>query len=238
MAKLLDDSEFQETPMQLFERMEAKVLEMDDYNAAVIELDLYLSGNNINQKFAALEIDHELEQLQSKAPNNQIFISGSADGIIKFWNFYTGELNYTLKAHSKAISALAIHPDGKIIASSSQDGTIKLWHIQTGELLENLSGFCPLAFSADGKLFISGGKSGTIKIWRQVHNSDDLPPLTGEWWEILGVEPTTHFQDVKLAYRRLARLYHPDINPTVSAKTAIQAVNQAYQKFEQQLNRI
>ena len=453
VAKLLDDSEFQETPMQLFERMEAKVLEMDDYNAAVIELDLYLSGNNINQKFAALEIDHELEQLQSKvnsnsskietktlsisnqlpqnwqyvktikghfgnvnaiaihpdgntlisgsddrqinlwnlptgkllytfsgqaeavlsvaispdgkqvisgsvdrkisswqlatkkynrtfsylnspyshngfvnavvyspngniivsastdktiriwgsytgivkrtlnghtdavlsiaissdnttlvsgsadktiriwnlqtgetryiinqhlaavktlaiAPNNQIFISGSADGIIKFWNFYTGELNYTLKAHSKAISALAIHPDGKIIASSSQDGTIKLWHIQTGELLENLSGFCPLAFSADGKLFISGGKSGTIKIWRQVHNSDDLPPLTGEWWEILGVEPTTHFQDVKLAYRRLARLYHPDINPTVSAKTAIQAVNQAYQKFEQQLNRI
>ena len=54
MAKLLDDSEFQETPMQFFERMEAKVLEMDDYNAAVIELDLYLSGNNINQKFAAL----------------------------------------------------------------------------------------------------------------------------------------------------------------------------------------
>jgi WD40 repeat protein len=454
VAKLLDDSEFQETPMQLFERMEAKILEMDDYNAAVIELDLFLSGDDINQKFAALEIDHKLEQLQSKvssnspkietktlsisnqlpqnwqyvktikghlgninaiaihpdgntlisgsddrqmnlwnlqtgkllytfsgqaeavlsvaispdgkqvisgsvdrkisswqlatkkynrtfsylnspyshngfvnalvyspngniivsasmdktiriwgsytgtvkhtlnghtdavlsiaissdnttlvsgsadktiriwnlqtgetryiinqhlaavntlaiakrdlviAPDHQTLISGSADGIIKFWNLYTGELNYTLEAHLTAISALAIHPDGKIIASSSQDGTIKLWHIQTGELLENLSGFCPLAFSADGKLFISGGKGGTIKIWRQVHNSADLPPLTGEWWEILDVEPKTHPKDVKLAYLRLARLYHPDINPTVSAKTAMQAVNQAYRHIK------
>ena len=164
--------------------------------------------------------------------DNQTLISGGADSTIKLWNLHTEELRYTWYQPSTAISAIAIHPDGKIIASSSQDGTIKLWHIQTGELLENLSGFCPLAFSADGKLFISGGKSGTIKIWRQVHNSDDLPPLTGEWWEILGVEPTTHFQDVKLAYRRLARLYHPDINTSVSAKTAMQAVNQAYQKFQ------
>jgi WD40 repeat protein len=130
---------------------------------------------------------------------------------------------------------LRFHPDGKIIASSSQNGTIKLWYMQTGELIENLSGFCPLAFSADGKILISGGKGGTLKIWQQLHTGDNLP-LTGEWWEILEVEPKTHPKDVKLAYLRLARLYYPDINPTVSAKTAMQAVNQAYQKFQQQLN--
>ncbi len=450
VAKLLDDSEFQETPMQLFERMEAKILEMDDYNAAVIELDLYLSGNDINQKFAALEIDHELEQLQSKinsnsskietktlsisnqlpqnwqyvktikghfgninaiaihpdgntlisgsddrqinlwnlptgkllytfsgqaeavlsvaispdgkqvisgsvdrkisswqlatkkynrtfsylnspyshngfvnavvyspngniivsastdkiiriwegytgtikrtlnghtdavlavaispdsttlvsgsadktiriwdlqtgetryiisqhlaavntlaiTPDHQTLISGSADGTIKFWNLYTGKLRCTLEKHSTAISAIAINPDGKTVASSSQDGIIKLWNVQTGELVETISGFSPLAFSANGKILISGGKDGTLKIWRQVHSSDDLP-LIGEWWEILDVEPKTHPKDVKLAYLRLARLYHPDINPTISAKTAMQAVNQAYHKFQQQLN--
>jgi WD40 repeat protein len=163
--------------------------------------------------------------------DNQTLISGSTDSTIKFWNLHTGELRYTWYQHSTAISAIAIHPDGKIIASSSQDGIIKLWNLETGELLETISGFSPLAFSPDGKILISGGKAGTLKIWRQVHSSDDLP-LTGEWWEILGIEPKTHPKDVKLAYLRLARSYHPDINTSVSAKTAMQAVNQAYQKFQ------
>lgn len=41
-AKLLDESEVKETSAQLFERMEEKVLQMDYYNAAVIELGLSL----------------------------------------------------------------------------------------------------------------------------------------------------------------------------------------------------
>jgi WD40 repeat protein len=168
-------------------------------------------------------------------PDNQTLISGSSDRTIKLWKLQTGELRHTLKGHSTAIYAITIHPDCKIIASSSQDGIINLWNIETGELLETLSGFSPLAFSADGKMLISGNKGGTIKIWRQVQSGDNLS-LTGEWWEILGVEPKTHPQDVKLAYLRLARLYHPDINSSVNAKTAMQAVNQAYQKFQQQLS--
>ncbi|MFM2064242.1 MAG: Chaperone protein DnaJ, partial [Cyanobacteriota bacterium] len=42
--KVLDNSEFKETPMQVFERMETKVLEMDYYHAALLEL----SGEDIN----------------------------------------------------------------------------------------------------------------------------------------------------------------------------------------------
>jgi WD40 repeat protein len=168
-------------------------------------------------------------------PDNQTLISGSSDRTIKLWKLQTGELRHTLKGHSTAIYAIAIHPDGKIVASSSQDGIINVWNMETGELIETLSGFSPLAFSADGKMLISGGKGGTIKIWRQIHSGDDLP-LTGEWWEILGVAAKTHPQNVKLAYLRLARLYHPDINSSPSAKSAMQVVNQAYQKFQQQLN--
>lgn len=139
-----------------------------------------------------------------------------------------------MKIHSTAVSAIAIHPDGKIVASSSQEGVIKLWNFQTGALLATISGFGPLVFSLDGTILISGDQGGTIKIW-QFDSSDNLP-LIGEWWEILGVEPKTHPKDVKLAYLRLAKLYHPDINSSVSAKTAMQAVNQAYQNFQQQLN--
>jgi WD40 repeat protein len=166
-------------------------------------------------------------------PDNQTFISGSTDSTIKLWHLHTGELYRTVKIHSTAISAIAIHPDGKIVASSSQEGIIKLWNLQTGALLATISGFSPLVFSLDGTMLISGDQGGTIKIW-QLDSGDNLP-LIGEWWEILGVEPKTHPKDVKVAYLRLARLYHPDINSSVIAKTAMQAVNQAYQKFQQQL---
>lgn len=167
-------------------------------------------------------------------PDNQTFISGSTDSTIKLWHLHTGELYRTLKIYSRAISAIAIHPDSKIIASSSQEGIIKLWNLQNGALLATISGFCPLVFSLDGTMLISGDQGGTIKIW-QLDRGDNLP-LIGEWWEILAVEPKTHPKDVKLAYLRLAKLYHTDINSSVIAKTAIQAVNQAYQKFQQQLN--
>jgi len=50
----------------------------------------------------------------------------------------------------------------------------------------------------------------------------------------LGVAPDAHPKDVKLAYRRLARLYHPDVNASVNAKASMQALNQAYQKFLEQ----
>jgi DnaJ-class molecular chaperone len=59
--------------------------------------------------------------------------------------------------------------------------------------------------------------------------------LSGEWWEVLGVNQTAHPQDVKLAYRQLARLYHPDVNDCAIAGVSMQAINQAYQEFQQQL---
>ncbi|GCL38708.1 hypothetical protein SR1949_38260 [Sphaerospermopsis reniformis] len=452
--KVLDNSEFKETPMQVFERMETKVLEMDYYNAALIELDLFLSGDDINQKFADLEIEEELEKLKDKinnqqneqphqvenktvllnnqlpenwqcvktlkghfakvnavaihpdsntlisgsddkqvifwdlktgkclynfvgqaeailsvaispdgkeiisgsvdrkisswqldtkkfnrtfyylnntyshngfvsvvaysadnriivsgstdkkiiiwgrytgeykrilnghtaavlaiaispdsktlfsgsadkniriwnlqtgeqkfiltehladvntlaiTPDGKTLISGSSDKTIKVWNLDTGELHRTFTKHSTEVLAIAIHPDGKTIASSSQDGIIKLWNLQTGEILENLSGFSPLIFSPNGKMLVSGGKGGTIKIWQLLKNREDVT-LTGEWWEILGVDENAHGEDVKIAYRKLARLYHPDINNTDTAKAAMQVINQAYQHFQRLVN--
>ncbi|MBD2295218.1 DnaJ domain-containing protein [Anabaena sphaerica FACHB-251] len=168
-------------------------------------------------------------------PDGKTLISGSSDNTIKIWNLQTGELQCTFTQHSTAVLSIAIHLDGKTIASSSKDGIIKLWNLQTGEILETLSGMSPITFSPDGKILVSGGDGRIIKIWQQLENSEYLT-LTGEWWEILGVDKNTHPQDVKLAYRQLARLYHPDINTTATAKAAMQAVNQAYQHFQMLVN--
>ncbi|MBD2665925.1 WD-40 repeat protein [Richelia sinica FACHB-800] len=164
--------------------------------------------------------------------NGQTLISGSADTNIKVWNLTTGKLDQTLIGHSAAVLSVAIHPNGEMLASASQDGVIKVWNLYRGEVMETLTGFSPLAFSPDGKVLICSGVSGTIKIWRALQQ--DGLPLTGEWWEILGVEPNATFEDVKQAYRRLARLYHPDINNSANAKAVIQAVNHAYQVFQEQ----
>ncbi len=172
------------------------------------------------------------------SPDSQNLISGSTDTTIKLWNLNTGELLHTLTGHLTAVLSVSITTDGNTLASSSSDGIIKIWHVKTGRLIQTLNGLIPVAFSPDGKTLLSGGNGGTFKIWHQAQSFDNLTFDTiqsGEWWEVLGVAQDAHPKDVKFAYRRLARLYHPDINPSGSAKASIQAVNRAYQKFQEQL---
>lgn len=58
---------------------------------------------------------------------------------------------------------------------------------------------------------------------------DILETFTGEWWEILGVSPTATPQDVKKAYKNLAKIYHPDIYTGGGSKMII--INQAFEDF-------
>lgn len=47
-------------------------------------------------------------------------------------------------------------------------------------------------------------------------------------YRVLGVQPNTGWDDIKRAYRDLARQYHPDLNPHHSAKARMQQINAAY----------
>ena len=172
------------------------------------------------------------------SPDGKNLISGSTDTTIKLWNLHTGELLCTLTGHSTAVLSLAISPDGQTLASSSTDSIIK-WNLHTKELLQTLSGRSPVAFSLDGKTLVSGGNGGTIKIWRQTLGGDKFkidPVLSGEWWEVLGVNQGDRPKDVKRAYLRLAKQYHPDVNNSASAKASMQAIIQAYKEFRQKFN--
>ena len=48
-----------------------------------------------------------------------------------------------------------------------------------------------------------------------------------DYYGILEVESTATVEDIKQAYRRLARLYHPDVNQHAS-DTRIKQINEAY----------
>lgn len=71
---------------------------------------------------------------------------------------------------------------------------------------------------------------GEWRIADFAHNRPQRPPAKGPKtaWEILGISPQADLETVKRTYRQLARLYHPDINPSPDATYRMQSINHAY----------
>lgn len=50
-----------------------------------------------------------------------------------------------------------------------------------------------------------------------------------DYYEVLGISRTATDEEVKKAYRRLARQYHPDVNKDPNAETHFKEINEAYE---------
>ncbi len=56
-----------------------------------------------------------------------------------------------------------------------------------------------------------------------------MAPSVKDFYEILGVDKKAAQEDIKKAYRRLARKYHPDLNPgDKAAEQKFKELNEAY----------
>ncbi|OJJ22300.1 hypothetical protein BKI52_06350 [marine bacterium AO1-C] len=49
------------------------------------------------------------------------------------------------------------------------------------------------------------------------------------YYEILGIASTATTQEIKLSYRKLAKIWHPDKNTQAKAKSYFQYISEAYQ---------
>ncbi|MGC1198900.1 MAG: DnaJ domain-containing protein [Geitlerinemataceae cyanobacterium] len=165
------------------------------------------------------------------SPTQHTIASGSIDRTVKLWDLQTGELRRTLTGHSSTVLSISIAPNGKTIATASSNEVI-IWEIQTGECIQDLAGNSPVIFSPDGYRLVTSDLQNNLRIWQQsVRKKDDRSVLFGKWWKALGVNIDASLEEVKLAYRRLARLYHPDLNPSKEAIERMQALNKAYDEF-------
>ena len=50
-----------------------------------------------------------------------------------------------------------------------------------------------------------------------------------DYYQILGVKPEADKKEIKTAYRKLARKYHPDMNPDAGAEDKFKTVAEAYE---------
>jgi molecular chaperone DnaJ len=53
--------------------------------------------------------------------------------------------------------------------------------------------------------------------------------MPGDYYEILGISRDASKEDIKRAYRRLARQYHPDVNKEAGAEERFKEINRAYE---------
>ena len=108
-------------------------------------------------------------------------VSGSHEGVVKVWNYNSGDLMMTLKGHSNSVFNVAIL--NRWIVSGSFDKTVKVWNRNSGDLIKTFNGHTApvtaVAISNNlsiggydyGVVIVSGSHDKTVKIWSLTNNT-------------------------------------------------------------------
>ncbi|GAB4380463.1 MAG: hypothetical protein Kow00121_36750 [Elainellaceae cyanobacterium] len=187
VVKMLDQG-VKETPAQAFVRMEDKLVWQEAYIAALIELEDFLTGNDIKRKFIALEVGDELDRLKAELqrqnaskkagtaiqlttiPSTAILNlpralhSGENADVSKVWL-----CTHILKHHIGRIDSIAIGPDNQTVIVGGNDCHVHLLNVKTGNRLFTVSGREPVlsvAINPKGQTFVCGGLDQVISNWK------------------------------------------------------------------------
>jgi hypothetical protein len=115
-------------------------------------------------------------------------------------------------------------------------------HIRYGDTLNMANMVCNLVQTV-GATFINGTwRVATFADHRTHHKPHDAaataaPGTIRYYYEILELEEDVGPDAVKVAYRRLARTFHPDVNQAPDATARMQAINEAYQRILEYLEK-
>lgn len=159
-------------------------------------------------------------------PLFSLLASCSEDGIIKIWDWELGELEKTIKAHTKGILDLDFggpDPQSPFLASCSSDLTIKLWDsVSDYANIRTLTGhdhtISSIKFTPGGTYLVSASRDKTVRVWdvqsgyavRTIRGHTDwiksvCPSLDGEYILSAGIDQSArissfHKGEVKLVF--------------------------------------
>jgi len=96
-------------------------------------------------------------------------ISGSFDGMLRYWNLENKSLIRIVSGHNGAINGVALSPDGKRALSGGADRDVRLWDLEAGKVVRTFQGHLgqvfEVALSPDGKKGFSGSGDGRSRLW-------------------------------------------------------------------------
>ena len=123
------------------------------------------------------------------SPDGRSIASGGGDGILRIWDFDTGQLRLTLSNDRGGINSVAFSPDGSKVALGGV-GPVRLFDASSGKELDTLgdnsSGSATLAFSLEGRHIAAASWDGSIRIW-DLSTDLEVARLRGHLGQILAL---------------------------------------------------
>lgn len=143
---------------------------MRKWNAMTAQLMGHFEDESLPKDATGHHPAHEASiQLSEIHPNEDVIASASKDGDIKFWNYSTQELLFTIKdAHPWGLNSLGFSPDGKHFFSTGEEGRVTVWEIATRSRVRSHdleSNAWPVVCSPQGDVYAASGPGRIIHLW-------------------------------------------------------------------------
>ncbi|CAG8521953.1 11221_t:CDS:10, partial [Cetraspora pellucida] len=123
------------------------------------------------KKVLHLSGDSELITTFATTPDGNYIVTSSRSLVVKIWDFKTGQIKKSFKAHEAPIIVMDIDPTSSLVATGSADSTVKVWDIEGGFCTHNFRGhggiISALKFHLENNRWtlISGADDCNIRIW-------------------------------------------------------------------------